>query len=277
MTMKLFHPSVALAYYTGLLVLLFTYTHPVYRAFIAAGVIILAVCCIGGKALWRTLRFLLPLGLAFALVNPLLVRRGATILFYLFGNPVTLEAAAFGVNQSLLILSTVILFISFNKIIDQGSFLYLTARYIPKTALVISMALNSMARFKTRAAALLDIQKTRELSVSSEVSIRLKLKAGLKLLNLFTIRSLEEGMEMAVVLKARDYGAARRTAYRIYSFGLRDTFYLTVLTAILLILLINIQTYDFYPVMRVISFSFAKIPFMVFVFFPLWAGILYGR
>jgi energy-coupling factor transport system permease protein len=268
MMFKLCHPLTALVYYAGLLVLLFTCVNPVYRLIITAGVIVLALCCVRRKNLFCSLRFLLPLVFILGLLNPLFVRRGATILFYLFGNPVTLEATLFGFNQSLLILSTIVLFISFNKIIDHAAFLYLTARWMPRTALVISIALNTMARLKNRIVALTDVQKTRGMDMKKN-----KIKTGLWLLNLFTVRSLEEGLETAVVLKARDYGITRRTSYRAYGFGLRDAFNLFIMLFLFTLLLISIDSYVFYPRMQPLMFSYSIIPLLVYVLWPLIIAI----
>jgi energy-coupling factor transport system permease protein len=276
MILKLYHPAAAFLYFVGMLVMLFTCANPIYRVILTAGVIFLAFSCAGGKALWLSLRFLLPVCLFFALINPLLVRRGVTILFYFFGNPVTLESAAFGLNQSLLILSAVVLFISFNKIIDQAAFLYLTAGYIPRTALVVSMALNAAARYKSRAKSLLEIQETRGIKFFGNKTTS-KIRAGLFFLHLFTVRSLEEGMETATVLKARDYGMAKRTVYRAYAFGLRDGASICVFAALLAAVLYGTGNYDFYPALQPLTISFAIVPLLCYVLWPFLLGIIHGR
>jgi energy-coupling factor transport system permease protein len=238
----------------------------------AAGVITLAVFCIGVKPLVKSLRFLLPLGFIFGIINPLLVRRGATILFYLFGNPVTWESAAFGFNHSLLIISMIILFMPFNKIIDQPAFLYLTARYMPRMALLISMTLNSAARLRARAVSLIDVQKTRGLIFDGQ-----RVKKALWLLNLFTVRNLEEGMEMAVVLKARDYGMAKRTAYQSYIFGTRDILFLITLVFLLFLGFLGANSYNFYPRLDSLNLTYFYIPYLVFIFIPVISDMLWKR
>lgn len=273
---KRLHPSVAFAYYIGLLIFIFVVGHPLFLATTAMGLILLAIGVNGFRQSMKTFVFLLPVGLLIGLMNPLLVRRGATVLFYLWGNPVTLEAAAYGMYNFLLMLTLITLFLSFNRIIDQAAFLYLTSRWIPRTAFMANMALHAMSRFKTRAVTLVGVQQTKGF-ILSEGNLLTRFQKALRLLSAFTVRNLEEGMETAEVLKARDYTAARRTHYRSYRFAARDAriliFLLCLWAAVITGYGYGAARYVFYPRLQTLSLTpLDGILYglsVIYVFFPL--------
>jgi len=265
------HPAVPFAYYAGLIALIFAVGHPVFKITIAAGVAALAFFFAGARKAARSLAVLIPVGLVFGLINPLFVRRGATILFYFFGNPVTLEAAAFGFVNLLTLVSVVTLFISFNKIVDQPAFLYLTARYLPCTASVINLSVQSASRFGQRASAFAEVQRTKGVRIDAG-GARERSASAARLLGAFTARSLEEGMETAVVFKAKDYGTAKRTNYRSYVFRRRDAAFLvlqaSIWVSVFVLTLRGAASYEFYP--RLQPFALSETGLLMFSLFLLY-------
>ena len=272
------HPIVPFFYFIGLLVFLNICEHPLYRLTIMAAVFVLAAVYAGGKKLFQFLLFFIPFGLLFALINPLLVRRGATILFYLFGSPVTLEAALYGLNQSAMLITVVAVFISFNAIVGPSAFLYILAPIIPRTALLLHMAFYNMARFRQRAVFFMEAQKTR--GISAKGGIKTAIKNSLLLLKAFTVRNLEEGMETALVLKARDYGVGKRTHYRAYTLVSRDIFCLILLIILFFIVLtgyfLGAARYSFYPSLSPVALTAVDIPvyaaLIIFIVWPLFTN-----
>jgi energy-coupling factor transport system permease protein len=275
MRFKRQHPVVPFFYYIGLTAFIFIHTHPIFQLTCAAGVITLAFFFAGAGKTAGTLRFIIPMGIIFGLLNPLFVRRGATILFYLFGNPVTLEATVFGVSNVFTLVSVVALFISFNVIIDQASFLYLTARWIPKTSFIINMALYNASRFKYRLTSMAGVQRTKGIYLD-EGTLRERISSAFLLLGAFTVRCLEEGMETAEVLKARDYGTTRRRPYQSHSFSKRDAVLLVVLISVWLTVLFGAlsgaASFDYYPEMSPLALDGKGFTlylfFLFYLFFP---------
>jgi energy-coupling factor transport system permease protein len=96
---------------------------------------------------------------------------------------------------------------------------------MPRTALLLNVSLQTASRLSRRTADMLDVQKTREEPVP-------KRRYALMLLNAFTNRSLEEGLEMALTIKARDYGSGPKTHYRKHRFKARDAFALLIMLAL---------------------------------------------
>ena len=73
--------------------------------------------------------------LVIAVTNPLFSHYGVTVLFYLFDNPVTLESVFYGLNMAVMLVSVMVWFTCFGKIIAADQFLYLCGGSLPKTAL----------------------------------------------------------------------------------------------------------------------------------------------
>jgi energy-coupling factor transport system permease protein len=187
-----------------------------------AELLALAFFFAGKLEIAKVLKWLLPLGFIICLVNPLFDHHGRTVLFYLWGNSITLEAIIMGVSQALLLTGLILLFTAFNRVIEPSSFLYLTARFMPLTALLLNVSFQTASRLSHRTSDMLDVQKTREEHVP-------KRRYALLLLNAFTNRSLEEGLEIALTIKARDYRSGRRTHYRKHRFKLRDVLALIIM------------------------------------------------
>lgn len=96
-------------------------------------------------------RFILPLMLLTAILNPIFNHKGLTVLFYLKRNPVTLESVAYGAASGVMLGSVLLIFSCFNRIITDDKILYLFGRIIPSLAVVISMALRFVPLFTTQA------------------------------------------------------------------------------------------------------------------------------
>lgn len=94
--MKRLHPVPCFIYFAGILVLSMTIFQPVFLA--SAVLLLFAVHASldGGRSLKRYLGMFLFIILFMVVLNPLISHRGATILFYLFDNPVTMESIVYG-------------------------------------------------------------------------------------------------------------------------------------------------------------------------------------
>ena len=100
------HPAVNFAYLALVLAFSMTLMHPVCLLISLTG-----ACCYlarlhGLRELGHSARWLVPMALLAALVNPAFVHQGVTILTYLpSGNPLTLESILYGLAAALLLAS----------------------------------------------------------------------------------------------------------------------------------------------------------------------------
>lgn len=143
------HPAVNFAYFALVLAFSMTLMHPVCLLISLTG-----ACCYlarlhGLRELGHSARWLVPMALLAALVNPAFVHQGVTILTYLpSGNPLTLESILYGLAAALLLASVVLWFRCFSAVMTSDKFIYLFGRAIPALSLVLSMTLRFVPRFR---------------------------------------------------------------------------------------------------------------------------------
>ncbi|MBQ4316925.1 MAG: energy-coupling factor transporter transmembrane protein EcfT, partial [Clostridia bacterium] len=76
---------------------------------------------------------------------------GATIVLYFAnGNPLTLESILYGLSAGVLLVTLLLWFASFNRIMTSDKFIYLFGRIIPALSLVLSMSLRFVPKFKSQ-------------------------------------------------------------------------------------------------------------------------------
>ena len=187
------HPAVNFAYFALVLAFSMTLMHPVCLLISLTG-----ACCYlarlhGLRELGHSARWLVPMALLAALVNPAFVHQGVTILTYLpSGNPLTLESILYGLAAALLLASVVLWFRCFSAVMTSDKFIYLFGRAIPALSLVLSMTLRFVPRFRRQFHTVAQAQR-------------------------FMGRDTENGS-----MRSRGYGQPGRTAFSIYRLDSRD-------------------------------------------------------
>ena len=185
-------------------------------------------------------------------VNPMISHNGATVLFFMNGKAVTLEAAIYGGYIGLLLSSMMLWGGCLNEIMSSDKLIYVSGRAMPHLALVISMSMRFIPLFKRKASEIYAYQKIN--MRKSRPSYTDKLLLGMKTFSIVMTWSFENALDTADSMKSRGYGIRKRTFYSVYRFTLRDTVFLTVfLAAGILTLLLwkdSGMNVAFYPVFR---------------------------
>ena len=75
----------------------------------------------------------------FGLINGLFVHNGATVLFYISGNRITLEAIIYGASLSVMFAAMVIWFSCFNVIMTAEKLIDIFCKFAPVLGLTLSM------------------------------------------------------------------------------------------------------------------------------------------
>lgn len=191
-------------------------------------------------------------------INPLTYHRGSHILFYVWDNPITLEAFLYGVDIAVMLLTLLSVFLVFNQLIDSERFLYLFGKKFPKMAFILNMCIRFMDVFRKRGKNILEVAKTRE-TQGEKTRFVAKIKRAGILLNALVRWCLEEGMLMSDVLKAKQYATVKRTAYHFYPWNKTDSVLfigeLALLTIALVLFYCGAGYYQFYPRFMSLSFS----------------------
>ncbi|SCL85914.1 energy-coupling factor transporter transmembrane component T [Sporanaerobacter sp. PP17-6a] len=269
------HPLPCLIYYIGVIIFSMMIKHPL---FIFTGLVLtIFINYIGdeGKALKKSLKFYLFIGMMVALINPFISHEGNTTIFYFFSRPITLESVVYGIVMMFSLLIILFVFISFNQIMTNEKILFLFSNISPNTGLIVMMILRFVPLLKDRIQDISLIQEQRGIS-TKEGKIKKRLENGMKILNVLIAWSLEESIETARSMKGRGYGVVhRRTFYNNYKMDKRDwTVFSMLLFLIFLIIVLHGLGYgkfEIYPKVGYILFNLKDV--FLYILFILYMSI----
>ena len=147
----------------------------------------------------------LGLFLVLVVLNPLVSHNGVTVLFVLNHNPVTLEAAVYGIAAAGMILAVLYWFRSFTEIMTSDKLLYLFGKFSPKLALVLSMGLRYVPLFTRQAQKIGQTQTA--LGLYKDDNLIDRFRGGMRIFDVLVTWGLENGIITADSMTARGYGA----------------------------------------------------------------------
>lgn len=219
---KKYHPLVNFLYFFLILAFAMILTHPIAQTVSLICALGYAIQCEGKKAVLFSLKFCLPMLLLTAFVNPAFSHQGVTILLYFpTGNPLTLESILYGLSAGTMLVTVLIWFTSFNRVVTSDKFIYLFGRIIPAMSLVLSMTLRFVPKFKTQMDTVVEAQRSIDRDVSTG-TIGQRTRTAITILSILITWALENTIETADSMKSRGYGLKGRTAFSIYRFADRD-------------------------------------------------------
>lgn len=155
-----------------------------------------------------------------ALLNPLFSHNGATVLFVLNHNPITLEAFYYGLILGGMILAVLYWFRSFQQIMTSDKLLYVFGSALPKLTLMLSISLRYIPLLKKQTKKIRDAQKA--LGLFSEENAIDRLRGEMRIFSVLVTWALENGIITADSMSARGYGIGRRTRFALFKYRLRD-------------------------------------------------------
>ena len=249
-TFASYHPLVTFFYFTGVIILSMFSMNPVFLLLTLASSFVYSVLLGGGRAVRFNLLFLIPILFFTAVLNPLSNHRGVTVLFYLSGNPMTLEAFLYGLASAAMLISVVMWFSCFHKIITSDKIIYLFGRVIPVIALLLSMCFRFIPLLKNRFREIHEGQQC----MGRRYPQKALIKRGRQLakeLSILIAWSLEAAIETSDSMEARGYGLPGRTSFHIFKFTRRDAkalaLILALLTALAAACLLGVNEIYYYP------------------------------
>lgn len=258
----LYHPLVSFGYFIAVIAGTLLFIHPVFVLISLVCAILAAAFINGKKAFLGTLGFGIPMFVFIALANPLFNHRGATILFYLFDNPVTLEAVIYGIVSAGMMFAAVIWFTCYNTVVTSDKFIYIFGRILPSIALIVSMTLSLIPRLMAQVKIIADSQRSIGLDWKSG-SLKNRVRSGARVLSILVSWALEDAVITADSMKARGYGQHRRSNFSIFRFGKRDAIMMAVIiflfAAEIFAYASGRGTMEFYPAMVMPEIDFTDI------------------
>ena len=219
---KTYHPIVNFVYFAFVIGFSCFFMHPLCLCISLIGGFTYSVMLNGRKTIKTNLRYMLPMLIIMALINPVFNHEGATIIEYLpSGHPLTLESVVYGLCTALMIVSVICHFSCCNEIMTSDKITYLFGRIIPSLSLIFSMTLRFVPRFRTQLKIVVNAQKCMGRDVLKGSIIK-RAKYGLNILSVMTTWAFENAIETADSMKSRGYGIEGRTAFSIFTFDKRD-------------------------------------------------------
>ncbi len=260
-----YHPFINLIYFAFTISFSLVLTHPLAQGISLVCAVIYAVSINGKKSVIFLLKYCLPMVLLTAFINPAFNHEGATTLLYFpNGNPLTLESILYGFSAGVMIITTLMWFSSFNRVMTTDKFIYLFGKVIPALSLVLSMSLRFVPKFKSQMQTVTEAQRSIGRDVSNG-SLFEKTKTAILIFSIMITWSLENAIETADSMKSRGYGLKGRTAFSIYRFEERDKYALLWLSFCGLFIiagaLLNAFGFRYFPDIRYAAFDMTTIPF----------------
>lgn len=215
------NPIIAFVFFAFALIMSMLLMHPVLTGISFFAALVWLFLLRGRKAFGLLLKFVLPVMILTAILNPLFNHGGVTILFYLRYNPITLESILYGAASALMLGTVITWFACFNAVFTADKIVYLTGRLAPSLSLIISMALRFVPLF-TKQAGRIALARRGAGSDASSRNIFKKARSGLSTLSALITWALESSVTTADSMRARGYGLHPRRSFANYRFDSRD-------------------------------------------------------
>ena len=266
-----YHPAVNFLFFLGAFCAAVLIQHPAY---LLSGCLAGAVyyLLLNGKKGIQTLLWLLPLFVFLTAINPLFNTRGSTILFFLFDSPYTLEALLYGAALAGMTTGMLLWFGCYNKVLTSDKFTSLFGNLIPAISLILVMVLRLVPNFIRKLRQLFGARKSIGKGAAETATLREKLTDGATVLGALIGWALEGSIVTGDSMRARGYGAARRSSFRIYRMGAADWLLMAVMAGLLALVVVAACfgqfTASFTPAITIAPVSWGLLPYTVYLLIP---------
>lgn len=240
------NPFAIAVYYLCVLGLIMFSMNPLLLLIALVTSIVSAV--LSGAATKKAHLFSAAVFLIAAVLNPLFVHKGATVLFYLNDRPFTWEATFYGLTAAMMLVSALYRLRELSRTLSSDKVLYLFGRFSPKIALLLSMTLRYVALMKLRWRRIQDAQ--RALGLYDDGNLIDAVRGRARVLSILITWTLEKGIVTAESMESRGYGIGRRTSYAVYRVHLADVIWMIICAALTAVTAVGVKlsTAQFYPV-----------------------------
>ena len=209
------HPGLALAYFTGVIVVTMAVASPVFAGISLAGAALGALATWGRAAL-PGLGASLVLVAFVAAVNPLFNTAGSTVLLSVVGRPYTAEAFLFGAVLGTQLAAALLWFSAAGRVLTPEKVTYLFGGIAPALACVLTLVARPGPADWGPARAGGAARGALGCGPAGACGAVGKARAGATVLAALTAWSLEQGVTTADSLAARGFGTGRRTPWGRY-------------------------------------------------------------
>lgn len=261
-----YNPKVTFLFFVIVFIFTLAFFHPVFVfiSFIAA----LSYKCKldGKKTLPYLFKFILPLIFLITMFNFIFAHYGVTTLFAVHDIQFTFESMFYGWCQGTMFAAVILWFSCYGNVVTSECFISIFGKFAPNLALVFSMVLSFIPRFKKNAQEINDAR----MFISSGQN---RLKRSISNFSALLTLTLEESIETADSMKARGFGKGR-TVYSKYRFSFSDGICMAVILSLSVLLIVfkcnGCAVFIFDPVIQMDSLPLIPIAvFAVTMFLPM--------
>lgn len=211
------HPIVNLIFFTFAVGITMFSMDPVFLAVTFVCSFAYSVLLGAGKAAKMNLLITAPILVVMALINTLFTHNGATVLFYLRGSRITLEALLYGVAAAVLLSAVVIWFSCFQIVMTSDKIIYLFGKAAPVLGLALSMIFRFIPLLKNRYREI--VMGQRCMGRHGQKGLVARVRQRVKEVSILISWSLEASIETADSMEARGYGLHGRTSFHLFRFA----------------------------------------------------------
>lgn len=186
----------------------------------------------------KALIFWVLLFMLISLINPIFSHKGETVLLFINGKAITLEAILYGINNGIMILAVMIWFLVFSEIMTSDKVMYIFGKISPRLALLVSMSLRYIPLYRQRAKIINNAQKT--MGLYKESNIADNVKGGMRITSSLITWSLEASVDTADSFVARGGELKHRSSFSLFKFRKNDTA-LIIISIILFSIVLSAQ------------------------------------
>ena len=222
------HPAVCFGFFVLSIVMSVIVMHPAYLA-VSALCAALYYLALKGRTGLKVVLGMIPLFLLVSVLNPVFNAMGDTVLFTLFGRPFTYESLFYGACIAAMLVSVLLWFLCYGIVMTSDKFTALFANVIPALSLILVMVLRLVPGYGKKARQISGARQC--IGKSGSGTKREKLHGGVTVLSALTGWALEGSVITADSMRARGYGAGKRSNFQIYRFTLQDTIIALLLAA----------------------------------------------
>ncbi len=182
-----------------------------------------------------------------SLINPFISHNGATVLFVLNNNPVTLESFLYGLVMAAMLTGVLYWFKIFSSIMTSDKLIYVFGALSPKIALMLSLSLRYVPYFTSQVKKVKAAQTA--LGLYKEDNIIDRIKGAMRIFSVMVTWVLENGIITADSMTARGYGVGKRSRFSIFSWKPWDLLLLVLSCAFAFISLMCLKnaSFSYYP------------------------------
>ena len=230
------HPLTNFLFFLGAIGCAVVIQHPAY-------ILLSCICggCYGvllnGRKGAKLLLAMIPVFALLSALNPLFSVYGERTLFWIFDRPYNLESLYYGMAVSGIFVAMVLWFGCYSAVLTSDKFICLFGSLIPAVSMLLVMVLRMIPNLMRKAAQISGARKSIGKGAGEQSKSKEKVADGMNILSALTDWALEGSIVTADSMRARGYGAAKRTSFQIYRLTARD-FVLLALEACLLLLVL---------------------------------------